>query len=55
MAGTYSQIYIQIVFAMKGRQNLLLNEWREEMFKYMCGMNKHNSKLSTISSISLIG
>src|SRR5512139_463420 len=38
MAGTYSQIYIQVVFAVKGRQNLLHKAWREEVFKYMCGI-----------------
>ncbi|MBV6510822.1 MAG: hypothetical protein FMNOHCHN_00300 [Ignavibacteriaceae bacterium] len=38
MAGTYSQIYIQYVFAVKGRQNLLLKPWREEVFKYISGI-----------------
>ena len=38
MAGTYSQIYIQIVFAVQGRKNLLLKHWREEVFKYMSGI-----------------
>lgn len=33
MAGTYSQIYIQIVFAVKGRQNLLQKEWQDDVFK----------------------
>ena len=41
MAGTYSQIYIQIVFAVHGRQNLLQKEWREEVFKYMSGIIKN--------------
>lgn len=41
MAGTYSQIYIEIVFAVKGRQNLLQKEWRDEVFKYMCGIIKN--------------
>lgn len=41
MAGTYSQINIQVVFAVKGRQNLLQKEWREEVFKYMCGIIKN--------------
>jgi putative transposase len=40
MAGTYSQIYIQIVFAVKGRQNLLAREWRNDVFKYMSGIIK---------------
>lgn len=40
MAGTYSQIYIQVVFAPKGRINLLHKPWREELFKYMSGIIK---------------
>ncbi|MEX2592091.1 MAG: IS200/IS605 family transposase [Anditalea sp.] len=35
MADTFSQIYIQAVFAVKGRGNFLLNPWRKEEFKYM--------------------
>ena len=38
MAGTYSQIYIQVVFAVKGRQNLLAKQWLDEVFKYMSGI-----------------
>lgn len=40
MAGTYSQIYIQIVFAVNGRENLLQKPWREEVFKYISGIVK---------------
>lgn len=40
MPGTYSQIYIQYVFAVKGRENLLQKPWREEVFKYMAGIIK---------------
>jgi putative transposase len=40
MAGTYSQIYIHIVFAVQGRQNLLAKPWRDEVFKYMAGIVK---------------
>ena len=41
MAGIYSQIYIQVLFAVQGRQNLLQKEWRGEVFKYMCGIMKN--------------
>ena len=44
MAGTYSQIYIQIVFAVKGRQNLLQKEWREDVFKYLSGIIKNRGQ-----------
>ena len=40
MANTYSQIYIQVVFAVDGRLNLLLKPWRDEVFKYMAGVIK---------------
>ena len=44
MAGTYSQIYIQIVFAVQGRQNLLQKAWRQEVFKYMAGIIKNKEQ-----------
>jgi putative transposase len=40
MAGTFSQIYIQIVFAVKGRENLISNTWKSELHKYMAGIIK---------------
>jgi REP element-mobilizing transposase RayT len=40
MAGTYSQIYIQIVFAVRGRQNLIRNEWKDDLHKYIAGIVK---------------
>src|SRR5579859_2648400 len=38
MAGTYSQIYIQIVFAVKGRENLIGKEWKDGLHKYIAGI-----------------
>tara|TARA_R110001592_G_scaffold43005_3_gene139647 strand:- start:63894 stop:64349 length:456 start_codon:yes stop_codon:yes gene_type:complete len=35
MAGTYSRIYIQVIFTVKGRENLLQKPWRERVFKYI--------------------
>ena len=40
MPGTFSQIYIQVVFAVKGRKNIMQKEWRQELFKYMAGTIK---------------
>jgi REP element-mobilizing transposase RayT len=37
-SGTFSQIYIQIVFAVKGRENLILNSWEDELYKYITGI-----------------
>ena len=38
MANTYTQIYIHIVFAVQGRQNLIRREHNDELQKYMTGM-----------------
>ena len=38
MANTYSQIYIQIVFAVKGREHLIRKENREELHKFITGI-----------------
>ncbi|MGK9477966.1 IS200/IS605 family transposase [Melioribacter sp. OK-6-Me] len=40
MPGTYSQIYIHIVFAVKGRENLISPEWKDELYKYIAGIIK---------------
>lgn len=53
MAGTYSQIYLQYVFAVKGRANLLQKPWREEVFKYMSGIIKaKNQKPIIVNGVS---
>lgn len=53
MPGTYSQIYIQIVFAVKGRQNLLQKPWREEVFKYIAGIiREKNQKPLIVNGVS---
>jgi putative transposase len=48
MPNTYSQIYIQIVFAVKGRQNLIAKSNREELHKYITGIvqNREQKLLS---------
>jgi REP element-mobilizing transposase RayT len=38
MANTYSQIYIQVVFAVKNRNNMILPSWEEELYKYITGI-----------------
>ena len=40
MAGTYSQIYIQIVFSVKGRENLIGKKWKYDLNKYIAGIIK---------------
>jgi len=43
MANTYSQIYLQFVFAVKYRAALIPGEHREEIERYICGIvsNRH--------------
>jgi putative transposase len=44
MAGTYSQIYLQVVFAVKGRENLISQSWKDELHKYMAGIIKEKEQ-----------
>ena len=48
MAGTFCQIYIQFVFAVKGRTNLLDKSWRKEVFRYISGIISGNNQKSII-------
>ncbi len=48
MPNTYTQIYVQIVFAVQGRQNLISENNREKLEKYICGIvsNKKSKPLA---------
>ena len=35
MANTYTQLYIQFVFAVQNRASLILPTWKDELYKYM--------------------
>ncbi len=35
---TFSQMYIQVVFAVKGRHSLIHASWEEELYKYITGI-----------------
>jgi len=49
MPNTYTQIYIQIVFAVKGRQNIIPNQHREELHKFIIGiLQKRGQKMLSI-------
>jgi putative transposase len=53
MANTFSQIYIQVVFAVQGRQNLISSEWKEELYKYITGIvTNHGQKLIAIGGVA---
>jgi len=40
MANTFSQIYIQTVFAVSNRQSLIKPEFKEDIYKYVTGIVK---------------
>ena len=53
MANTYTQIYIQIVFAVKDRQNLIKKNHKDELYKYITGIVRNkNQKLISINGMS---
>jgi putative transposase len=52
MANTYSQIYIQVVFAVQGRQSLIQPPYKEEIHKYISGIIRNKKqKLITINGM----
>src|SRR5437016_4865962 len=52
MANTYTQIYIHIVFAVRGRDNMIKPEHREEIHKYITGIvQKREHKMIAINSM----
>src|SRR5690349_6685869 len=44
MADTFSQIYIQTVFAVSGRMSLITNEYKEELYKYITGIVRNKGQ-----------
>jgi REP element-mobilizing transposase RayT len=48
MPGTFSQLYIQIVFAVKGRRNLIDKKWKDELYKYISGIITNKGHKSII-------
>lgn len=42
MANTYSQINIQCIFSVKGRENFIIDSFRDELHKYISGILKNN-------------
>ncbi|MCO5050898.1 MAG: IS200/IS605 family transposase [Verrucomicrobiae bacterium] len=52
MANTYTQIYIQVVFAVEGRQNLIAPEHNDELQKYITGIvSAQRHKLIAINNM----
>jgi REP element-mobilizing transposase RayT len=52
MANTFSQIYIQTVFAVENRQSLIKPNFKEDLFKYITGIVKNQGqKLISINAM----
>ena len=51
--GTFSQIYIQIIFAVKSRESLIKKNWEEELFKYITGIVQNKGqKMLAVNGMS---
>ena len=53
MANTFSQIYIQTVFAVSNRQSLIKPEFKEDLYKYVSGIVRNQGqKLIAINGVA---
>ncbi len=54
MPNTYTQLYIHVVFTVQGRQSLIPEKNKDELFKYITGIvqnNKRGHKLLAINGM----
>ena len=52
MANTYTQIHLQVIFAVKKRTGLIQKEWKDELYKYITGIvQAHEHKLLAINGM----
>ncbi|MCK9220653.1 MAG: IS200/IS605 family transposase [Bacteroidales bacterium] len=53
MANTYTQIFIQSVFAVQNRRSLINTLWQTDLYKYITGIiQKNGHKLIAINGVS---
>jgi REP element-mobilizing transposase RayT len=53
MANTYTQLYVHIVFAVKGRSNLISADWKIQLYQYISGIITHkDQKLMIINGVA---
>ncbi|NND05015.1 MAG: IS200/IS605 family transposase [Saprospiraceae bacterium] len=53
MPNTYTQIHIQLVFAVKRRGNLISKDWKLELYQYMSGIiTNQGHKMLQINGVS---
>src|SRR5262245_57785280 len=52
MPGTFSQIYIHVVFAVRGRESLIHHDWEERLYQYITGIvQKKEQKMLAINGM----
>lgn len=52
MSNTYTQLYVHVVFAVKGRANLISLKWKEKLYQYITGIiSNKNQKLMVINGM----
>jgi len=52
MANTYTQLHVQLVFAVKGRASLVRKSWKDELYKYITGIvQNHHHKMLQINGM----
>ena len=52
MSDTYTQLYIQLVFAVKGRKNFIHHSWEDELYKYITAVIQNDKhKLLAINGM----
>ena len=53
MTNTFSQIYIQTVFAVSGRLSLITRDFKEDLHKYITGIvTKQGQKLIRVNGMA---
>jgi len=52
MPNTYTQIHLQIVFAVKYRQGLIENAWKDDLCKYITGtIQSYDHKMLAVNGV----
>ena len=52
MANTYTQLYTQIVFAVKNRNAMISQTWEEKLYRYITGIvSNKNNKMIAINGV----
>jgi REP element-mobilizing transposase RayT len=44
LANTYTQIYVHIVFSVKGRNSLIHQSWEEKLYQYITGIIRNKGQ-----------